>query len=67
MLAGSAGFGVLASQGLIALDGTSLRVVAPARGAISEQTAAAQDGTFSVEIEPEIGRASCRERVYDDV
>jgi len=54
LLAGSVSFGVLASQGLISLDGTSLQVVAPARGAVSEQTAAAQDGTFSVELEPEV-------------
>lgn len=54
LLTGSVSFGVLASQGIIALDATSFEVVAPARGAVSEQAAAAQDGSFTVELEPEV-------------
>jgi murein DD-endopeptidase MepM/ murein hydrolase activator NlpD len=54
LLAASVSFGVLASQGVLAVGGTALEVVAPARGAVSEQAAAAEDSAFSVEIEPEV-------------
>jgi hypothetical protein len=58
LLAASVGFGVLASQGVLGVDASSLDIVAPARGAVSEQAAAAaDDSAFSVQIEPEIAAA----------
>lgn len=53
LVVGSVSVGVLTARGIISIDGTGLQFVAPARGAISEQTAAAQDGPVTIEIEPE--------------
>lgn len=52
LVAGSALLGVLSAEGVLVVDGTSIRVVAPARGAVSEQVAAVQDGEISIELQP---------------
>ncbi|MGH2463043.1 MAG: M23 family metallopeptidase [Candidatus Limnocylindria bacterium] len=52
LLAGSATVGALSAQGALTVDGPTIRVIAPARGAVSEQLAAAQDGEISIELVP---------------
>jgi murein DD-endopeptidase MepM/ murein hydrolase activator NlpD len=57
LVAGSATVGVLSAQGVLTFDESSIRVVTPARGAVSEQVAAAQDGLsengeFSIDLQP---------------
>jgi murein DD-endopeptidase MepM/ murein hydrolase activator NlpD len=54
LVAGCVSVGVLSAQGVIAVDGTSIRLVAPAQAAVSEQTAQALDESFTASIEPEI-------------
>jgi murein DD-endopeptidase MepM/ murein hydrolase activator NlpD len=54
LVAGSVSVGVLTAQGIISLDPTALRVVAPVAGAVSEQAAAAQDDPVAIELEPEV-------------
>jgi murein DD-endopeptidase MepM/ murein hydrolase activator NlpD len=44
LVVGSATVGALSAQGVLTFDESSIRVVTPARGAVSEQVAAAQDG-----------------------
>ncbi len=53
LVVGSVSVGVLTAQGVINIDGTILEVVAPARGAVSEHTAAVEDGPITIEVEPE--------------
>ena len=55
LVAGSATLGALSAQGALTLDGTTIRVVAPARGAISEQMAAIRDGEITIELQPPDG------------
>ena len=52
LVAGSATLGALSAQGVLTLDGASIQVVAPARGAVSEQLAAAEDGAISINLQP---------------
>jgi murein DD-endopeptidase MepM/ murein hydrolase activator NlpD len=54
LVAGCVSVGVLSAQGILNVDGTSIRVVAPARGAVNEQTAAVLDETFTATLEPEV-------------
>jgi murein DD-endopeptidase MepM/ murein hydrolase activator NlpD len=53
LVVGSVSVGVLTARGIISINGTGFQIVAPARGAISEQTAAVQDTPVTIEIEPE--------------
>lgn len=55
LVAGSATLGALSAQGALTLDRTTIRVVAPARGAVSEQMAAIQDGEITIELQPPTG------------
>ena len=55
LVAGSATLGALSAQGALTLDGTTIRVVAPARGAVSEQMAAAQNGEITIDLRPPSG------------
>lgn len=52
LVAGSATLGALSAQGALNLDGSTIRVVAPARGAVSEQMAATQDGEIVIDLQP---------------
>lgn len=52
LVVGSAALGALTAQGVISLDGTEVRVVAPARGAISEEVAAVQEGEITFDLQP---------------
>jgi len=52
LVAGSASLGVLGARGVLTLDGTAIQVVAPARGAVSEQMAAVQDGEITIDLQP---------------
>jgi hypothetical protein len=54
LVAGCVSVGVLSAQGLITVDGTAIEVVGPARGAVSEQTAAVLDDGFTATLEPEV-------------
>ena len=55
LVVGSGTLGALSAQGALILDGTTIRVVAPARGAVSEQMAAAQNGEITIELQPHSG------------
>jgi len=55
LVVGSGTLGALSAQGALTLDGTTIRVVAPARGAVSEQMAAIQDGQITIELQPQSG------------
>ena len=52
LVAGSVTLGVLTAQGVVSLDGTSIRIVPSAWGAVSEQTAALQDGEITINLSP---------------
>jgi hypothetical protein len=47
LVVGSASVGALSAQGVLTFDENAIRVVNPARGAVSEQVAAAQDGVVT--------------------
>jgi murein DD-endopeptidase MepM/ murein hydrolase activator NlpD len=55
LVAGSATLGALSAQGALTPDLTTMRVVAPARGAVSEQMAAIQDGQITIDLQPPSG------------
>ena len=55
LVAGSATLGALSAQGALNPDGSAIRVVAPARGAVSEQMAAIQDGEITIDLQPPSG------------
>jgi murein DD-endopeptidase MepM/ murein hydrolase activator NlpD len=55
LVAGSATLGALSAQGALTLDGSTIRVVAPARGAVAEQMAAIQDGEITIDLQPPSG------------
>jgi murein DD-endopeptidase MepM/ murein hydrolase activator NlpD len=52
LVAGSATLGALSAEGALNLDGSTIRVVAPARGAVSERMAATQDGEITIDLQP---------------
>ncbi|MGH2483797.1 MAG: M23 family metallopeptidase [Candidatus Limnocylindria bacterium] len=52
LVVGSATLGALSAQGALNLDGSTIRVVAPARGAVSEQMAAIEDGEITIDLQP---------------
>jgi murein DD-endopeptidase MepM/ murein hydrolase activator NlpD len=52
LVVGSVMVGVLTAQGVLALDETGIRVVTTARGAVSEQVAAAADEQVAFELTP---------------
>jgi murein DD-endopeptidase MepM/ murein hydrolase activator NlpD len=55
LVAGSATLGALSAQGALNLDGSAIRVVASARGAVSERMAAMQDGEITIDLQPPSG------------
>lgn len=55
LVVGSGTLGALSAQGALTPDLTTIRVVASARGAVSEQMAAVQDGQITIEIQPPSG------------
>jgi murein DD-endopeptidase MepM/ murein hydrolase activator NlpD len=57
LVVGSATLGALSAQGVLTFDQSSIRVVSPARGAVSEQVAAAQDGVVTEDGEIKINLA----------
>ena len=52
LVGGSATLGALSAQGALNLDGSRIRVVTTARGAVSEQMAAFQDGEITIDLQP---------------
>jgi murein DD-endopeptidase MepM/ murein hydrolase activator NlpD len=55
LVVGSATLGALSAQGALNPDGSAIRVVAPARGAVSEHRAAIQDGEITIDLQPPSG------------
>jgi murein DD-endopeptidase MepM/ murein hydrolase activator NlpD len=60
LVAGSASIGVLAAQGLIGQDGTTLQAVMPVPDRFAPEAAAAEDEMTAIqlELEPEVGAGS---------
>lgn len=52
LVVGSATLGVLSARGIVTFDGTSIRVVAPARAGVAENVAAAQDEAVTIQLQP---------------
>jgi len=57
LVVGSATLGALSAQGALNLDASTIRAVGSARGAVSEQMAAIQDGEITIDLQPPSGAA----------
>jgi murein DD-endopeptidase MepM/ murein hydrolase activator NlpD len=55
LVVGSGTLGALSAEGALTLDGSAIRVVTPARGAVSERMAAIQDGEITIDLQPPSG------------